>query len=77
MTYKAKAKAKGAPELGTAGGPDRTFRGPWATFCLSPNFYEILSSRQFGSLPVYTTVYRPFANCFDGLQGVAKAYLAR
>lgn len=50
-------------------------RGP--QFCLSPNFYKILSSRQFGSLPIYTTVYRPFANCLDGLQGVAKAYLAR
>lgn len=37
MTYQ--AKAKGAPELGTAGGPDGTFRGPWATSRLSPNFY--------------------------------------
>lgn len=49
-------------------------RGPHLS---TPNFYKILSSRQSGSLPIYTTSDRPFANCFDGLQGVAKAYSAR
>lgn len=46
-------------------------RGPHLS---TPNFYEILSSRQFGSLSIYTASYRPF---IDGLQGVAKAYSAR